>query len=36
MARNEDDVLTYALFPEIAKDFFLWRDAQEERQQANA
>jgi pyruvate/oxaloacetate carboxyltransferase len=34
MAQSEEDVLTYALFPEIAKDFFLWRDAQAERQQA--
>ncbi len=28
MARNEEDVLTYALFPEIARDFFQWRDSQ--------
>ena len=34
MARSEEDVLTYALFPEIAKDYFLSRDVQEERQQA--
>ena len=36
MARSEEDVLTYALCPEIAKDYFLWRDGQgeEQRQQA--
>src|SRR5919106_663573 len=28
LATSEDDVLSYALFPEIAKDYFLWRDAQ--------
>ena len=28
MARSEEDVLTYALFPEIAKDFFQAREAQ--------
>jgi oxaloacetate decarboxylase alpha subunit len=26
LARSEEDVLSYALFPEIAKDFFLWRE----------
>jgi pyruvate/oxaloacetate carboxyltransferase len=26
MAQSEEDVLTYALFPEIAKDFFQWRE----------
>lgn len=34
LARNEEDVLSYALFPEIAKDFFLWRDGQADRRQA--
>ena len=34
MAQSEEDVLTYALFPEIAKDYFLWRDGKESRQQA--
>jgi pyruvate/oxaloacetate carboxyltransferase len=34
MAQSEEDVLTYALFPDIAKDFFLWRDAQAEKRQA--
>jgi len=34
MAQSEEDVLTYALFPEIAKDYFLWRDGRGERQQA--
>ncbi len=34
MAHSEEDVLTYALFPEIAKDFFLWRDAHQDRPQA--
>jgi oxaloacetate decarboxylase alpha subunit len=28
MARSEEDVITYALFPEIAKDFFQAREAQ--------
>lgn len=34
MAHSEEDVLTYALFPDIAKDYFLSRDAQGDRQQA--
>jgi oxaloacetate decarboxylase alpha subunit len=34
LARNEDDVLTYALFPEIAKDFFQRRDGHVEKQPA--
>lgn len=34
MARSEEDIITYALFPEIAKDFFLWRDSSLNRQQA--
>ncbi|MBI2352360.1 MAG: pyruvate carboxylase subunit B, partial [Deltaproteobacteria bacterium] len=25
LAQSEEDVLSYALFPEIAKEFFLWR-----------
>jgi len=33
LARNEEDVLSYALFPEIAKEFFLWRDSQDGGQQ---
>jgi oxaloacetate decarboxylase (Na+ extruding) subunit alpha len=33
-ASSEEDVITYALFPEIAKDYFLWRDGQGEKQQA--
>ena len=27
LATSEEDVLSYALFPEIAKDYFLWREA---------
>jgi pyruvate/oxaloacetate carboxyltransferase len=27
LARSEEDVLSYALFPEIAKEFFLWRES---------
>ncbi len=27
LARSEEDVLSYALFPDIARDFFLWREA---------
>ena len=27
LARNEEDVISYALFPEIAKEFFLWRES---------
>ncbi len=34
LAHSEEDVLSYALFPEIAKDYFLWRDGQAERQRA--
>jgi pyruvate/oxaloacetate carboxyltransferase len=34
LASSEEDVLSYALFPEIAKDYFLWRDGQSERQKA--
>ena len=35
LAHNEEDVLSYALFPEIAKEFFLWRESQQKRQQAS-
>lgn len=28
LAKSEEDVLSYALFPEVAKEFFLWRDSQ--------
>ena len=34
LASSEEDVLSYALFPEIAKEFFLYRAAQGVRQQA--
>jgi pyruvate/oxaloacetate carboxyltransferase len=34
LAQSEEDVLTYALFPEIAKDFFLSRESNQERQRA--
>jgi len=34
MATSEEDVLSYALFPDIAKDYFLWRDGHPEKQQA--
>src|SRR5439155_21587369 len=34
LARSEEDVLTYALFPEIAKDFFLARETGEDGQPA--
>ncbi|MBI2347211.1 MAG: hypothetical protein HYV05_01010, partial [Deltaproteobacteria bacterium] len=30
LARNEEDVLSYALFPDIAKEFFLWRESQKD------
>ena len=36
LANSEEDVLSYALFPEIAKEFFLWRESQKDRQQATA
>ncbi len=36
VAASEEDLLSYALFPEIAKDYFLWRDGRQERQQAVA
>jgi pyruvate/oxaloacetate carboxyltransferase len=32
LAASEEDVISYALFPEIAKDFFLSRDGRTERQ----
>ena len=34
LAQNEEDVLSFALFPEIAKDYFLHRNGRQERQQA--
>ncbi|TAK06750.1 pyruvate carboxylase subunit B, partial [bacterium] len=34
LASSEEDVLSYALFPEIAKEFFLHRASQGVRQQA--
>ena len=34
LATSEEDVLSYAIFPEIAKEYFLWRDSQGARQQA--
>jgi len=34
LAQSEEDVLTYALFPEIAKDFFAWRDSAVDRREA--
>jgi oxaloacetate decarboxylase alpha subunit len=30
-ATSEEDVITYALFPEIAKDYFLWRSGRREQ-----
>ncbi|HEX9786511.1 MAG TPA: pyruvate carboxylase subunit B [Candidatus Binatia bacterium] len=34
LANSEEDVLSYALFPEIAKEYFTLRDSKGERQQA--
>jgi pyruvate carboxylase subunit B len=34
LAANEDDVLSYALFPDIAKDYFVWRDQRAQRPEA--
>jgi pyruvate/oxaloacetate carboxyltransferase len=34
LATSEEDVLSYALFPDIAKDYFRWRDAKENRHEA--
>ena len=34
LARSEEDVLSYALFPEIAKEYFLHRDGAGEKQKA--
>jgi oxaloacetate decarboxylase alpha subunit len=34
LANSEEDVLSYALFPEIAKDYFLWRDSRQNREEA--
>ena len=33
LGASEDDVLSYALFPEIAREYFLWRDGQSDRHQ---
>jgi oxaloacetate decarboxylase (Na+ extruding) subunit alpha len=35
LAASEEDVLSYALFPEVAKEYFTWRDSQDGRQQAS-
>ena len=32
LASSEEDVISYALFPEIAKEYFLSRDGRRERQ----
>jgi pyruvate/oxaloacetate carboxyltransferase len=32
LAASEEDVISYALFPEIAKEYFLSRDGRTERQ----
>jgi pyruvate/oxaloacetate carboxyltransferase len=34
LAASEDDVLSYALFPEIARDYFLWREGKAGRPEA--
>jgi pyruvate/oxaloacetate carboxyltransferase len=34
LAHSEEDVLSYALFPEIAKEYFLWRDSRGDRQES--
>jgi len=34
LAQSEEDVLTYALFPEIAKEYFLHRDGRQNGKQA--
>jgi pyruvate/oxaloacetate carboxyltransferase len=34
LATNEDDVLSYALFPEIARDYFLARDGRQAKHEA--
>jgi pyruvate/oxaloacetate carboxyltransferase len=34
LATSEEDVLSYALFPEIAKDYFLWRESRDGKQDA--
>ena len=34
LAASEEDVLSYALFPEIAKDYFLWRESNGRKQEA--
>lgn len=33
MAASEEDVISYALFPEIARDYFQWRDGRAQRQE---
>ncbi|HET8563910.1 MAG TPA: pyruvate carboxylase subunit B [Candidatus Binatia bacterium] len=32
LAHSEEDVLSYALFPDIARDYFLWRESQSSSQ----
>jgi pyruvate/oxaloacetate carboxyltransferase len=32
LANSEEDVLSYALFPEIAKEYFLWRESRRDHQ----
>ena len=34
VATSEDDVLSYALFPEIAKDYFIARDGRKTKHEA--
>jgi pyruvate/oxaloacetate carboxyltransferase len=36
LATSEEDVLSYALFPEIARDYFLSRDGKVVRHEAEA
>jgi pyruvate/oxaloacetate carboxyltransferase len=36
LARSEEDVLSYALFPDIAREFFLWRESAPADRQAAA
>ena len=36
LADSEEDVLSYALFPEIAREYFQWRDGRAEREQQQA
>ena len=36
LAGSEEDVISYALFPQVAKEYFLWRESQNKSQALSA